>query len=62
MMIYLLVIILDSLLTQLQHGFSNLSPAAFEAIKVIAVSVSWVGGLATFMWWKDKRKHQPVAY
>ena len=61
MMIYLLVIILDSFLTQLQH-FSNLSPAAFEAIKVVAVSVSWVGGLAAFMWWKDKRKHQPVAY
>ena len=62
MTIYLLTIIVDSFLTEFHHSFFNLSPAAIEAIKVVAVSVSWVGGLAAFMWWKDKRKHQPVAY
>ena len=61
-MVYLLIIILDSFLTQLQNSFSSLTPAGLEVIKVISVSFAWIGGLTYFMWWKDKHKAQPATH
>ena len=36
------------------HG--NFQAFAFEAIKILAVSIGWIGGLALFVWWKEKRQ------
>jgi len=61
-MIYFLIIILDTFLTQLVHYFNNLSPVTLEIIKVVTISFGWIGGLALFMWLKDKRnKHAVIA-
>jgi hypothetical protein len=33
-----------------------ITPALIELAKILAVSFGWIGALALFMWWKDRRK------
>ncbi len=35
---------------------AGVSPAVVELAKILAVSFGWIGALALFMWWKDRRK------
>jgi hypothetical protein len=34
---------------------------AFEAVKILAVSVGWIGGLTLFVWWKEKHRFSKSA-
>ena len=33
-----------------------MNPALVEVVKIVCVSVGWIGILAVFMWWKDRHK------
>ncbi len=46
----LLLTILDSS----QHLYSGLNPAFVEILKIVTVSVGWIGGLTLFLLWKEK--------
>jgi uncharacterized membrane protein len=36
------------------HG--NFGLFAIEALKIFGVTTGWIGGLALFVWYKDKRR------
>ena len=36
--------------------FSNMDGAYMDIFKIFAGSIGWIGGLALFMWIKDKNK------
>lgn len=61
MMINLITILSISLLKQLQESLYSLNPAVLEIGKVVLVSIVWIGGLAWFMYRKDKRKQNSIA-
>jgi hypothetical protein len=48
-------------LLQLPHFINGLDPAYVEMAKIFGGSIGWVGSLALFMWWRDKKKQLPIA-
>jgi len=57
---YQLIILVQSILLQIQI-LAELNPVLTEVVKMLSVSIGWIGGLVIFMWWREKnRKHAPV--
>jgi len=49
-----------TLLSYIVEFFSHMDGAYLDIVKIFAGSISWIGGLALFMWWKDMRKNKLV--
>ena len=50
------MLLLDTLLGNMENGFSAMNPVMLEIVKICFVSFGWIGSLAFFMWRKDKIK------
>ena len=48
-------------LSSAKYLITSLDPAYLDIIKIFAGSIGWIGGLTTFMWYKEKRKVAVVA-
>jgi len=47
-----------SLITITQRFFSDMSPGVADLLRIFIGTTGWIGGLALFMWLRDKRKHR----
>ena len=45
-----------SLLSWVAQSVSDLNPTLVEIIKILFVSVGWIGGLIAYIWMNEKRK------
>ncbi len=50
------MIFLETFITQLGQSFSGINPAVIEIFKILIVSTGWIGGLAFYMWRREKNK------
>jgi len=47
---------ITSLLSWVAQSVSDLNPTLVEIIKILFVSVGWIGGLIAYIWMNEKRK------
>lgn len=48
--------LLIEILSSLRYAMSDMNPALFDVAKMLVGSTAWIGGLAAFMWMRERRK------